>query len=41
MSGCYGGTLWWSGVDQWRREFGHDLGLHGAVLELPFVVGFQ
>ena len=29
------------GVGQGRCEFGHCLGLLVAVLELPFVVGFQ
>ena len=28
-------------VDVWRHEFGHGLGLHVAVLELPFVVGLE
>ena len=31
----------WHRLDQWRCKFGHCLGLHVAVLELPFVVGLE
>ena len=31
----------WNGVDQRRCKFGHDLGLHVAVLELPLVIGLE
>ena len=37
----YGGDLWWNGVDQRWCEFGHDLVLHVAVLELPFVISLE
>jgi len=40
-SGGRGGDLAWHGVDRWRCKFGHRLGLHVAVLGLPFVVGLQ
>jgi hypothetical protein len=39
--GGHGGNLWWHSVERGRCEFGHRLGLHIAVLELPFVVGLS